>query len=76
MINVNKVTCCITGKVIPPERAEALEFLGIPPHKWTVIEASVEQRKKAAVCGENWDFIVVNSLGEKLRKDEDEIAGE
>ena len=36
----NKYICCVTGREIPQERVEALEFLGIPQDQWTVAEAS------------------------------------
>ena len=64
MKNIQPV-CVITGQVIPPERVEALEFLGVPQDQWTVVTASTVQKKKAVIASENWDLIIADGVGEE-----------
>jgi len=66
-MNVSAI-CVITGQVIPTERVEALISLGVPPTRWTVVEASQEKRKKAVAITENWDIMVVDSVGEDFHE--------
>ena len=50
----NKVfRCVVSGKVIPPERLEALEMLGIPESRWTCVEHALDIPRKGVYLGEN-----------------------
>jgi hypothetical protein len=44
--------CVVSGKVIPPERVEALEMLGIPENRWTCVEHSLEKVRQGIFMGE------------------------
>jgi hypothetical protein len=45
--------CVVSGKVIPPERIEALEMLGIPESRWTCVEHALDIPRKGVYLGEN-----------------------
>lgn len=45
--------CVVSGKIIPPERLEALEMLGIPESRWTCVEHALEIPRKGVYLGEN-----------------------
>jgi hypothetical protein len=45
--------CVVSGKVIPPERLEALEMLGIPESRWTCVEHALDLPRKGVYLGEN-----------------------
>lgn len=44
--------CVVSGKVIPAERVEALEMLGIPESRWTCVEHSLTKPKQGVYLGE------------------------
>jgi hypothetical protein len=45
--------CVVSGKVIPPERLEALEMLGVPESRWTCVEHALDIPRKGVYLGEN-----------------------
>jgi hypothetical protein len=47
-----KYICVVSGKIIPPERVEALEMLGIPENRWTCVEHSLEKVRQGIFMGE------------------------
>ena len=40
--------CFITGSIIPPERVEALQEMGVPEDEYTIVQVSPIQRKREA----------------------------
>ena len=62
--NKPEYRCYISGKIIPPERVEALISMGIPEERWTCVEHSIEKPKKGIFLGENGtsEMLVVDKV--------------
>lgn len=45
--------CIVSGKIIPEERVEALQMLGIPESRWTCVEHALNATRKGVYLGEN-----------------------
>ena len=44
--------CIVSDKVIPPERVEALQMLGVPESRWTCVEHALPVPRKGIYLGE------------------------
>lgn len=44
--------CVVSGKIIPEERVEALEMLGLPQSRWTCVEHALDIPRKGIYLGE------------------------
>lgn len=44
--------CVVSGKVIPQERVEALQSLGVPESRWTCVENALPVPRKGIYLGE------------------------
>lgn len=44
--------CVVSGKVIPQERVEALQSLGVPESRWTCVENALPAPRKGIYLGE------------------------
>jgi hypothetical protein len=44
--------CTVSNKPIPQERVEALTMLGIPEHRWTCVEHSLDKPRQGIFMGE------------------------
>lgn len=45
--------CVVSGKIIPAERVEALQMLGLPENRWTCVEHALDMPRKGIYLGEN-----------------------
>ena len=49
---MSEYKCIVSGKIIPPERVEALISLGVPESKWTCVEHALPVPRKGIYLGE------------------------
>lgn len=75
--------CVISGKVIPPERVEALKMLGVPEHLWTCVEHSTTRPRQGIFLGEHGtsqllfvDKVYDNSVRSVFKGSEEEPSTE
>jgi len=51
-MNKESYKCVVSGKIIPPERLEALQMLGLPENRWTCVEHALDVPRKGIYLGE------------------------
>ena len=55
---MNEVTCALTGSIIPQERVEILESMGVPYDEMTIVQASATSRKWQAPSIAIKDYVI------------------
>lgn len=56
--------CIVSGKIIPQERVEALQSLGIPESRYTCVEHALDVPRKGIYLGEvgTSELLIVNKV--------------
>jgi hypothetical protein len=57
--------CAVSGEVLPPERVEALQVLGVPEALWTKKEYSQVKKLRAVYADDDGsnDIVICNKVG-------------
>ena len=58
MNKMNEYRCCLTGSIVPQERVEILESMGVPYDEMTIVQVSETSRKWQAPSIAIKDYVI------------------